>query len=199
MLDVSQLQVSLAAVKASLHSDEIINHLKTQLSDPTVQAKLADERVQSTQTLAGDTISAYKSFDQAKSTLTQLGDNKGSWPSKWQNVFTVGEMFAGCVPYSTLVRTTSRRSGHRSVSTRKGYRSLAVSTQEGVSCRISSTSTGFNSNIVQRLDWDEAHFEEAKALITKYLQVSCYLAGTRSNLTAPILGSSGSSSRNGIF
>ncbi|TEB30491.1 hypothetical protein FA13DRAFT_555069 [Coprinellus micaceus] len=25
-------------------------------------------------------------------------------------------------------------------------------------------------NIVQRLDWDEAHFEEAKALITKYLQ-----------------------------
>ena len=111
MFDVSQLQLSLAAVKANLHSDEIINHLKKQLGDPTVQAKLADERVQATQTLAGDTISAYKSFDQAKSTLTQLGDNGGSWPGKWQNLFTVtGEMFAGSVSYSesSLARTTSR-------------------------------------------------------------------------------------------
>ena len=83
------------------------------------------------------------------------------------------------------------------MSTGQAYRSSVVSTQEVVSHRNSPAFAGFNNDIVKKLDWDEAHFEEAKALINKYLQVSRYhLRSTCSNLTVPISGSSRSSSRN---
>jgi hypothetical protein len=86
---VTALLADLGTAKEHLHSDKITGHLKEYLSDSGVQLKLADGRIQKAETLAADTTSAYQSFDQAKLALAQLGENQGSWLSKWESLFTV--------------------------------------------------------------------------------------------------------------
>ncbi|KAF9226018.1 hypothetical protein BS17DRAFT_776477 [Gyrodon lividus] len=82
--DIIQLKSSLSAVQAVLGSDEVIKHLRAQLADSVVVAKIANARVDDATKLANDTVSTCYSFDDATGQLQQVEDQQ--WTSKWKDL-----------------------------------------------------------------------------------------------------------------
>ncbi|KIJ28474.1 hypothetical protein M422DRAFT_54606 [Sphaerobolus stellatus SS14] len=104
-IDLDQLKVSLAPVKAQLGSDEVLKGLKTLLNDPAMIDQIAQPARRDAALVAENTIIVKDSFVQGQMDIDNLRDRPESLSSSWRNLsqsFTTNTTNAVSVARKTI-------------------------------------------------------------------------------------------------